>query len=275
MNKKLLSLYSLKFNPFSPEIPTSALWVAPPLESFCWRIEQQVGEGGFALAVGDPGTGKSAALRLLAERLGQLRDVTVGVLTRPQAGLADFYRELGDLFQVPLSPHNRWASAKVLREKWHNHIETSLYRPVLLIDEAQEMNPLVLCELRLLSSADLDSRSILTVILAGDSRLTAKLESPELLPLASRIRSRLRAEALPPAQLLACVNHVIKMAGNPKLMTPGLLQALCEHAAGNLRLLMNMANDLLAAACQQEREALDEKLYFEVFALDPKPAKKS
>jgi len=275
MNKKLLSLYSLKFNPFSPEIPTTALWVAPPLESFCWRLEQQVGEGGFALAVGDPGTGKSAALRLLAERLGQLRDATVGVLTRPQAGLADFYRELGDLFQVPLSPHNRWASAKVLREKWHNHIETSLCRPVLLIDEAQEMNPLVLCELRLLSSADLDSRSILTVILAGDGRLTAKLESPELLPLASRIRSRLRAEALPPAQLLACVNHVIKMAGNPKLMTTGLLQTLCEHAAGNLRLLMNMANDLLAAACQQEREQLDEKLYFEVFALDPKPAKKS
>jgi general secretion pathway protein A len=275
MNKKLLSLYSLKFNPFSPEIPTAALWVAPPLENFCWRLEQQVGEGGFALAVGDPGTGKSAALRLLAQRLGQLRDVTVGVLTRPQAGLADFYRELGDLFQVPLSPHNRWASAKVLREKWHNHIETSFYRPVLLIDEAQEMNPLVLCELRLLSSADLDSRSILTVILAGDGRLTAKLESPELLPLASRIRSRLRAEALPPVQLLACVNHVIEMAGNPKLMTAGLLQTLCEHAAGNLRLLMNMANDLLAAACQQEREQLDEKLYFEVFALDPKPAKKS
>jgi type II secretory pathway predicted ATPase ExeA len=275
MNKKLLSLYSLKFNPFSPEIPTTALWVAPPLENFCWRIEQQVGEGGFALAVGDPGTGKSAALRLLAERLAQLRDVTVGVLTRPQAGLADFYRELGDLFQVSLSPHNRWASAKVLREKWHHHLEASLYRPVLLIDEAQEMNPLVLCELRLLSSADLDSRSILTVLLAGDGRLTAKLESPELLPLASRIRSRLRAEALPPAQLLACVNHVINMAGNPKLMSPGLLQTLCEHAAGNLRLLMNMANDLLAAACQQEREQLDEKLYFEVFALDPKPTKKS
>ena len=65
MNKKLLSLYSLKFNPFSPEIPTAALWVSPSLESFCWRIEQQIGEGGFALALGDPGTGKSAALRIL------------------------------------------------------------------------------------------------------------------------------------------------------------------------------------------------------------------
>jgi general secretion pathway protein A len=274
MNKKLLSLYSLKFNPFSPEIPAAALWVAPPLENFCWRIEQQVGEGGFALAIGDPGTGKSAALRLLAQRLGQLRDVTVGVLTRPQAGLADFYRELGELFQAPLSPHNRWASAKVLREKWHNHIETSLYRPVLLIDEAQEMNPLVLCELRLLASADLDSRSILTVILAGDGRLGAKLENPDLLPLASRIRSRLRTEALPPQQLLACLTHLLKGAGNPKLMSAQLLQTLCEHAAGNLRLLMNLANDLLAAATHQEREVIDEKLYFEVFAPDPKPSKK-
>jgi type II secretory pathway predicted ATPase ExeA len=266
MNKKLLSLYSLKFNPFSPEIPIAALWVAPPLENFCWRMEQQVGEGGFALAIGDPGTGKSAALRLLAERLSQLRDVTVGVLTRPQASLADFYRELGHLFGVPLAPSNRWASAKVLRERWHNHIDSSLYRPVLLIDEAQEMSPAVLCELRLLSSADLDSRSILTVLLAGDGRLSAKLESPELLPLASRIRSRLRTEALPPQQLLGCLNHLLKTAGNPKLLSAPLLQTLCEHAAGN---------HLLAAACQQEREVIDEKLYFEVFALDPKPAKKA
>ncbi len=274
MNQKLLSLYSLKFNPFSPEIPTAALWVAPPLESFCWRIEQQVGEGGFALALGDPGTGKSAALRLLRARLGELRDVAVGVLTRPQANLADFYRELGELFGAPLNPHNRWASAKVLREKWHNHIETSLCRPVLLIDEAQEMNPVVLCELRLLASADLDSRSILTVILAGDARLAEKLDCPELSPLASRIRCRLRTEALTPQQLLACLTHLLKGAGNPKLMSPQLLQTLCEHAAGNLRLLMNLANDLLAAAAQQQRDVLDEKLYFEVFNPDPKPAKK-
>ena len=274
MNKKLLSLYSLKFNPFSPQIPTEALWVPPAIESFCWRIEQQIGEGGFALASGDPGTGKSAALRLLAERLSQKRDLTVGVLTRPQAALADFYRELGQLFSVPLSPHNRWASAKVLREKWHHHIQTALFRPVLLVDEAQEMAPAAFSELRLLASADLDSRSILTVILAGDNRLVAKLDSPELLPLASRIRSRLRTQALPPQQLAACLNHLLQAAGNPKLLSPTLLQTLCEHAAGNLRLLMNMGHDLLSAALRQERDQLDEKLFFEVFALDPKPAAK-
>ena len=274
MSKKLLALYSLKFNPFSPQLPADVLWAPTAIESFCWRIEQQVGEGGFALVSGDAGTGKSAALRLLVERLGQMRDLSVGVLTRPQAALADFYRELGDLFGVPLSPHNRWASAKVLREKWHNHIQTSLLRPVLLIDEAQEMAPAVFSELRLLSSADLDSRSILTIILAGDDRLVSKLDSPDLVPLASRIRSRLRTQALPPAQLLQCLNHVLQVAGNTKLMSPTLAQTLCEHAAGNLRLLMNMANDLLNAALRQEREQLDEKLFFEVFALDVKPTSK-
>ncbi len=277
MNKKLLGLYGLKFNPFSPEAPTSAFWVSPPVENFCWRIQQQIAEGGFALVIGDPGTGKSAALRLLSDRLGGMRDLSLGVLTRPQAQLADFYRELGHLFGVPLSPHNRWNSSKVLREKWLLHIEASVHRPVLLIDEAQEMNSAVFSELRLLSSADLDSRSILTTILAGDHRLSGRLENPDLLPIASRIRSRLRLEGLTPKQLQESLNHLLKAAGNPGLIAPALIQTLCEHAMGNLRLLMNMANDLLAAASHQEREQIDQKLYFEVFALDPKtkPAKKS
>jgi type II secretory pathway predicted ATPase ExeA len=275
MNKRLLNLYSLKFNPFASQVPAAALWATPQIQSFCWRIEHQIGEGGFALTVGDPGVGKSAALRLLSEHLNGVRDLCLGALTRPQAKLADFYRELGHLFGVALSPSNRWHSAKSLREKWLAHIEAAAYRPVLIIDEAQEMNPLVVSELRFLASADLDSRSILTIVMAGDQRLAARLEEPDWLPVASRIRSRLRLEALPPKSLQECLAHLLKAAGNPKLLGPSLIQTLCEHAAGNLRLLVNMANDLLAAACQQEREVIDEKLYFEVFALDPKPAKKS
>ncbi len=274
MNKKLLGLYGLKFNPFSQQVPANALCVHPQIENFCWRVEQQIGEGGFALAVGDPGAGKSAAMRILSERLSSLRDLSVGSLTRPQANLADFYRELGHLFGVPLSPHNRWNSSKALREKWLAHIEASIYRPVLLIDEAQEMNSAVFSELRLLSSADLDSRSILTIVLAGDQRLSARLQDMELLPIASRIRSRLRLETLTPKQLQECLNHLLKAAGNPRLLTASLVATLCEHASGNLRLLMNMANDLLAAASHQERDQIDEKLYFEVFALDPKPSAK-
>jgi len=66
---KLLSLHGLKWNPFSPEVPTEALLVTPRLEHFGWRVEHLAREGGFALITGEPGLGKSVALRLLAERL--------------------------------------------------------------------------------------------------------------------------------------------------------------------------------------------------------------
>ena len=58
----------------------------------------------------------------------------------------DFYRELGDVFAVPLKPHNRWDGFKALRERWLAHLESSRRRPVLLVDEAQEMSVAVLSE---------------------------------------------------------------------------------------------------------------------------------
>jgi type II secretory pathway predicted ATPase ExeA len=273
MSKKLLALYSLKYNPFCQEVPTSALLATAQVEDFCWRIENQISEGGFALVSGDPGTGKSAALRILAERLSALRDITVGALSRPQASVADFYRELGDLFGVALTASNRWGGAKVLRQKWQAHIDASLYRPVLLIDEAQAMSPGVLCELRLLASAELDSRSMLSVVLAGDERLVKKLRTDDLLPMASRIRCRLRCEPLGAQALKDCLHNHMRKAGNPRLIADAVVDTLCEHAAGNYRVLMNMANDLLAAALRRELDQIDEKLFFEVFTMDPKPSK--
>jgi type II secretory pathway predicted ATPase ExeA len=272
MNKKLLSLYGLKWNPFSPDLPPEALRTTAGIESFCWRIEQSlVREGGFALISGEPGTGKSVALRLLAERLAQLRDVTVGALAHPQSNVADFYREMGDLFGVPLKPHNRWGGFKALRERWHAHIETTLVRPVLLVDEAQEMSPQVLSELRLLASTRFDSRIILAVVLAGDGRLRDLLRRPELLSLGSRIRTRLALEVAPREQLLATLEHLLDAAGNRKLMTPELMHTLADHALGNLRVLTTMGAELLAAAAQHEITQLDEKLYLEVFAAAARP----
>ena len=266
MNKKLLALYGLKWSPFSPDVPTEALQVTPRIESFCWRVEQLVGEGGFALVSGSPGAGKSVTLRLLAERLSGLRDVHVGVLSRPQARLADFYREMGELFGVELHPHNRWGGAKLLRERWQSHIDASLSRPVLIVDEGQEMVLPVLSELRLLCSARLDSHLLLTVVLAGDQRLLERFRCDELLPLGSRMRVRLSLERSTPQELQQCLQHALQKAGAPKLMTPELIATLCDHAQGNLRAMMNMAGELLALAAQREVHQIDEQLFFEAFA---------
>lgn len=269
----LRQLYGLKWNPFSPDVPVEALWKAPELDTFAWRLERLVRQGGFALITGDPGTGKSVALRQLAHQLEQTPDVIVGALARPQSALPDFYRELGHLFGVPLAPHNRWAGFKSLRETWSAQVEATRCRPVLLIDEAQEILPNVLAELRILASTDFDSRSLLTVVLAGDARLTRQFRRDDLLPVASRIRVRLGLGYLHPPQLSDWLGHVLEKAGRPDLMTAEVCQILAEHAAGNLRLLANMAHDLLEAAARKNQDTIDAQLYVDVF--NPRPASKA
>lgn len=265
MNKKLLALFGLKWNPFSPDVPADALLIAPRVESFCWRVENLAREGGFALVTGTPGIGKSVALRLLVERLSALREIKIGVMVRPHSGVADFYRELGDLFGVQLSPHNRWAGAKVLRERWQAHIDAALARPVLVADEAQDMSTVVLNEMRHLSSARLDSHMLLTTILAGDTRLVEKFRTDDLLPLSSRMRVKLNLDRATPDELEQCLRHCMTKAGAAKLMTPELVTTLCEHAAGNYRTLMTMASDLLVTGAQREVKQLDEKLFFDTY----------
>lgn len=274
MNHKLLALYGLKFNPFTSELPAQASHVAPRLESFCWRIENALlREGGFALIHGEPGSGKSVALRVIAQRLARLPDVTLGAISHPQCNLADFYRELGDVFGVPLRPHNRWGGFKALRERWLAHLESCRRRPVLLVDEAQEMSVAVLSELRLMASAQFDSQPLLCVVLAGDARLPDKLRREELIPLGSRIRMRLPTEAATPDELRSCLDFVLAASGNADLMTKPLKHTLCEHAAGNYRVLATLAAELLSAAAEHELPQLDEQLYFQVFS-KPAPSSK-
>jgi general secretion pathway protein A len=217
------------------------------------------------LISGESGTGKSVVLRIVAERLASVRDVVVGVLERPQSKSADFYRELGDIFSVKLSPSNRWGGFRSLRERWRTHVASSHIKPVLLIDEAQEMAPDVLSELRILSSADFDATSLLTIVIAGDGRLLDLLRHQDLIPLGTRIRTRMTTESATRDELLELLRHSIAKAGNGTLMTDGLMDALVDHSSGNYRLLMTMSAELLAYGIAHEVSQLDEKFYLELF----------
>jgi type II secretory pathway predicted ATPase ExeA len=264
-DKDLLALYGLKYNPFLPAIPTEDLWTPPGVESFFFRVENLVMDGGFAVISGDPGLGKSKALQLLAGRLEQIGDVVVGVMERPQSTLTDFYRELGELFGVNLSPANKYGGFKALRVKWRESIKTTLFRPVLLVDEAQVVPTDTLNELRLISSAHFDSESLLTTVLVGDTTLPSRFRHRSLLALGSRARTRLALNAFERDVLFDFLDHLLVQAGNPGLVTETLREILVDHSGGNLRVLVGMAADLLDAAASKQAKQIDEKLFIDVF----------
>ena len=270
MNREHLNLYGLKWNPFATDLPVDSIMATPAVDSFCSRIEHHLArQGGFALVAGEPGTGKSVVLRQLADRLSRTDSLRVAAITHPSSRLSDFYREIGDLFGVNLMYNNRWATFKTLRQRWLAHLDETRMRPVVLIDEAQDMFTSVFSEIRLLASADFDSRAILSVVFAGDSRLIERLRQPELLPIASRIRQRLAMTKLDDADLARLLDHLLDEAGNPALMTAALKTTLVQHAAGNPRSMTVMGDLLLAAAIEQNREILDEHLFIEVVGEAP------
>lgn len=151
---------------------------------------------------------------------------------------------------------------------------SSRIKPVLLVDEAQEMAPDVLSELRILSSADFDATSLLTVVLSGDARLSELLRHQDLVPLGTRIRTRLGTESASREELSELLSHALAKAGNATLMTEELMDVLVDHSAGNYRLLMTMSAELLAYGIAHEVSQLDEKFYLELFQPKGRTSKK-
>jgi len=262
----LQSLFGLTFHPFQPAIPDHALWKPPRVGHFVARVERIVGQGGFALLSGETGLGKSKIIQLIASRFAATDGVAVAIMERPQSSMMDFYRELGEVFGISLAPANRYGSFRSLRSKWKHHLDQTLVRPLLLVDEAQEMPTECLTEVRLLSSEKFDSRNLLTVVVCGDTRLPDRFREQPLMPLGSRIRVRLMLTPYSQDDLLSFLNHQLSASGAPTLMTEELKQTLVEHAGGNIRVLANMATDLLEEAVDKNLSKLDEKLYMELFS---------
>lgn len=275
-NQKLLSILGLKWNPFLPDVPAEAIFQRKEIQSFLYRVENLVMDGGIACLTGESGYGKSVTLRLVHERLKTMREITVARIDRPQSGLSDFYRELGELFGVELRSSNRYGAFHMLRKRWRQHIESTLLRPVLLIDEAQSMQTVALSELRLLLADEFDSRRILTVVLAGDQRLGERLKDIELVPLNRRIRTRLTLGAMSDDDMRKIIEHSLAQAGNSQLMTNSVIDMVISHSFGNPATMMNTADELLAKAVAAEKSQIDEKLFFEVYEVPvSRPAKSS
>jgi len=273
MSQDIQTYYGLKWNPFTTDKPVEGIVTSERWDQFFWRIENLIMDGGFGMITGDPGVGKSTTMRALFDKISQIKDVQVQQITRPQSGLSDFYRELGQLFKLDLKVTNRYSGYSALREKWQSHINTALFRPVILIDEAQEMQTPTMSELRLLMSKKFDSEILLTVIFSGDSRLPKKFQDEALQPIGSRIRTRLSIDPPSKQEMINLMLQLLKQAGRPDLMTDELINTITELSLQNPRTLMNYSTEILNLGFKKRAKVLDVDLFFELYPPHIKPRK--
>lgn len=245
---RIKSRFHIKWIPLKANVPVDGYVLSKQDEDFLKGLDNVVVDGGYALISGQPGVGKSALLRTAKKRFEEIHDLKICQITRPQGTILDIYRELGDALDFEISAFNRYGAFKKARAGLQKHISQVGTRALIIIDEAQLMRPACLDEIRILSSDRLDSKQLISILLAGDGRLNELLLHESLLPLKSRIALTRTLKPKTPTELISLCERSCELAGNPSLIDEDVVEAICNSSAGSIRALSHSIERLLIHA---------------------------
>jgi general secretion pathway protein A len=197
--------------------------------------------GGFILITGEVGTGKTTLARHF---LGRLPDGTAtAVVLYPALTAAELLKSILDDLHAPAEG----VSLKDLVDSLHRFLLQSRAEGrnvVLLIDEAQDLSPEVLEQVRLISNLETDTEKLIQIVLIGQSELLEMLARRELRQLAQRVTARYHLAPLSPRETADYVRHRLAVAGGAGKVsfTPRALAAI-HHYAGGIPRLINLVCD--------------------------------
>jgi type II secretory pathway predicted ATPase ExeA len=251
--------FALSALPFTREIDPRDRLTLPVFDQPLAHLQRAVESRQSCALIAPSGAGKTVLLRALAQRLPEARyrvhDVKVTSLSK-----RDFCREVATA--CGLEPAGTYPSlVRKLQQRFLAQSDDEGLRPVLVLDEAQDMRPDVLATLRLLTNFDLDSRLVLSVVLAGDSRLQHLLERHDLEPVRRRLAHVAFLPLLSREQTCAYLHHRLQLAGAaPELFPDEVTDALYEISRGNLRALDHLGLKTLELATEQDRTEISATL---------------
>ena len=180
----LRSHFALNTLPFTCEIPIERGFRLDRQDEIISRLRQVVENRMSAVLIGPAGTGKTFILRTLQSQLPEARYKT-RYLKVTDLSKRDWCRELA--ITLNLTPVGNYPTlVRRLQESCLGSLTTDGLRTVLIIDESHDMRPDVLAMLRLLTNFDMDSRLVLSVILAGQPPLRQTLAREDMSDIAHR-----------------------------------------------------------------------------------------
>ena len=214
------------------------------MESTVWFSD------GFVVVTGEIGAGKTTLLEQFLYELDET--VTVARIHQTQVTAVQFLQSI--LAQFGVRPFNM-RKAELL-DTLSSHLRSLLSsgrRVVIVVDEAQNLDPTVLEEIRMLSDIGPGAGRVVSIILAGQPELNTTLDSPALEQLAQRTRLRFHLKALSEAEAGTYILHRLMIAGAEReIFDPQTFELIYRYTGGVPRLVNTLCDTAMLVAFGEE-----------------------
>ncbi len=218
---------------------------------------------GFILLTGDVGSGKTTLIRNLLATHGD--KIVLARLFNTSVTSDQLLAMINDDFGLVTLGKDKISLLRDLNEFLVHQYATGR-QPVLIIDEAQNLSPELLEEVRMLSNLETSDGKLLQIILAGQPELRSTLALPELLQLRQRISINCNLSALSQAESEQYILHRLTVAGDATTATfePEAFELIYRYSRGIPRLVNIICDFLLLSAFAEETHHITAAMTLEI-----------
>ena len=255
-----LDFYGLAEKPFNLTPDPRFLFLTTSHREALAQLTYGVREGtGFVVLTGEVGTGKTTLLQTLLQRLGP--DVDMAMIVNPMMGFDGLLELILEDFGSGTGGDTT-AQRLVALHRFLVQRAAAGRRTVIIIDEAQHLDPPTLEQIRLLSNYESPSRKLLQIILSGQPELATKLALPQMRQLKQRIGLRCTIHSLTPRETRDYIATRLRIAKspNPRLFTERAMDSVAKYTRGIPRLINVVCEHSLVIGYADQIRRIDHRV---------------
>jgi type II secretory pathway predicted ATPase ExeA len=253
------AFFNFTKTPFQRDIPTDAIYMTPQFKVLQDRLAHGVKNRYFLLVTGDSGSGKTTAIRHFISGLDSSRTIALYV-SESSLTPRNFYFDI--LNQLGIKPRFYRGDAKRQLVKEFDALCSDKKLPVIIIDEAHLCDSEMLTETRFLLNFDMDSRTPMALILAGQSEIRDNLRKQKYEAIAQRIDLRCHIPPLDQSQTAEYISaHILYAAGSHcNIFTDAAISSIFDFSVGLPRKINRIASLCLMHAAQSNQRLVDDHM---------------